>query len=360
MAQQPQGRFRRFVQTPLGQVALILIAVAVVVVTYVFVDVIIAVPAILLFGLAFPIWMGLKRPRFLALVGLVIIVAVAPLATVVFTQEVYVPVSAASSATNVPLSDGKQVMQNATVSPYTGGAGTNFTWTVTIYPQDVPENNSTPVWLNLYISTCPGATGNDSPNCQAGYPFTLLNQTLPNTTQPYTATFHYRIGSNGIWSWQMGIFTKNRTTGVPYFQTLQGDPTYNGIQGPIIGGFAAIYGELITSIYIQDLLLLGAPFYFALLVYMLFKNRERRHKEAQQRALRPGPAPTAPAGTPSAPATGPGTPLPSSQAPLSTPTGPPAAPAPSTVPELNCPKCNAVVYAGEKTCWKCGAALPTS
>lgn len=354
MAQQPPRPFRRFLQTGLGRIVLIVIAVLVVFATYVYVSAIVAIPAILLFGLAVPIWVGLKRPRFLALLGLVIVLTVAPLSTIVITQDVLTPVGLSNSATGIA-ANGEPVMQNATVTPFTGTTSTNFTWTVTVFPVNVPTGNTTPVWLDLYVSTCPGATGNSSPYCSQPYPLTVLNQTLPNQTSPYTVTFHYKIGANGIWDWQMGLYTKNRTSGVPFFQTLVGDPQYNGIEGPVIGGFATIYSELLLTVYFQDFLFLGAPFYFVLLIYMLFKNRERRKKEAQQRAAGPIPPSPPPETTPGSPG-GAGAPLPSSPLPpgKAPPTGSSSA---APVPEFNCPKCNAVVYAGESTCWKCGAPL---
>ncbi len=365
MAQQPKGGIRRFLSTPLGLVVLVALALGLVFLTYVYVSVIIAIPALLLFGLAVPIWCGVKRPRFLALLGLVVVVAVAPIATIVFTQEIMSPVPLASSGAGSPYSHGLPVMVNAGVHPFNGGTATNFTWQVTINPANVSIGNTTPVWLNLYISTCPGATGNNSPYCSAPYSLIILNYTnasgghsLPNTTSPYTVSFHYRIGTTGIWDWQMGIFTKNTTTGKPYFQLLVGDPTYNGIEGPVIGGFYVVYAELISTVFFQDLLFLGAPFFFSLLIYMLFKNRERRRKEAQQRAMGPvSSTGESSGGAPSAPDAK-GAPLPSSQPPPGTSSAPPSTA--SAAEELNCPKCNAVVYTGETTCWKCGAALPST
>ena len=241
-----------------------------------------------------------------------------------------------------------------TVHPFAGTTSTNFTWTVTIYPQNHPAGNTTPYSLFLYISSCPGATGNNSPYCTQPYYLTVLNQPLnPNVTSPYTATFHYQIGSDGVWEWQMGVYTKNSTTHVPFFQLLVGDLTYNGIEGPVIGGFGTIYGDLLGSVYFQDILFLAAPFYFVLLIYMLFKNGNARRLDAQQRA----PTLVPQEGDPAAPTTSPkNSPLPSKdKAP-----GPPPGSSGSTgaTPELNCPKCNAVVYAGEETCWKCGATLP--
>jgi hypothetical protein len=350
VAQQPQGRFRRFLASPIGWVFVLLVANLVVFGIFgALQEPILAIPAILLFGLAIPIWTGHKRARNLALGGLVIVLVVAPASNLVFTQLIMTPVGASASATGPFFSNGPAMMQNATVSPYLGSTDTNFTWNVTVYPANHPPNNSTPVELDLFISTCPGATGNSSPNCSSGYPLTVLqNKTLPNTTSPYLVTFHYRIGSDGVWTWQMGLYTQNNTTKRPYFQLLVGDPLYNGIEGPVIGGFYVIYGDLLPYVYTQDLLYLALPFYIILMVYMLFKARERRRREAAQRAAGPLP-PEKGEGPPAAGA--PGAPLPS------TPKGPSGGTA-SAVAELNCPKCNAVVYAGETNCWKCGEPLP--
>jgi len=353
VAQQPESRLRRFLPTLLGRVVLLLIAIGLTFATYAYVSPFIAIPAILLFGLAVPIWSGIKRPRYLAAAGLVIVLVVAPLATVVFTQEVQTPVGTSQSATGPLFSNGGPVMQNASVSPFTGTTNTNFTWTVTIFPAYRPLGNTTPNEIDLFISTCPGATGNSSPYCSAPYPLTILtDKSLPNQTAPYTVTFHYRVGSNGIWAWQMGIYTNNSTTHVRYFQLLVGDPQYNGIEGPVNGGFWVIYSELLPEFYFQELLLLGAPYFCILLVYMLFKNRERRRREAEQRA--PGPVPPSGGSAPPSPSAK-SAPLPSDKAPGERP-GAAAAPA-SAVEELNCPKCNAVVYKGETTCWKCGSPL---
>jgi hypothetical protein len=342
--------FRRFLGTRIGRVVLIALTILVVFGSYVYVEALLAIPVFLIFGLALPIWVGLKRPRYLALSGLVVVLIVAPLSTLVITQDVRTPVPLASSLTDLPGAGGNALLQNAGVSPYTGTTSTNFTWTVTVYPQYRPAGNSTPVNVSLYISTCPGATSTSPPSwCSAGYPFIQLNHTFPaNLTSSTTVTFHDMIGSNGIWDWQMGVYTKNSTTGALFYQTLVGDPTYNGIEGPVVGSFATTYFELVGTIYFDDALFLGGPFFVILLIYVLFKNRERRRAEARQRAVGPVPA----AGGPSE-VTQP-LPPPSTRPPLTTPAAPPAA------AERTCPNCNAVVYANETRCWKCGADLTGS
>jgi len=340
--------FRRFLRTRLGGVVLIAVTILVVFGSYVYVEALLAIPVFLLFGLALPIWAGIKRPRFLALSGLVVVLIVAPLSTLVITQDVRTPVPLASSLTDLPGTGGNALLQNAGVSPYTGTTSTTFTWTVTVYPKYMPTGNTTLVNLSLYVSTCPGATSTSPPSwCSAGYPFTQLNHTFslpPNSTSPITVSFNDTIGSNGIWDWQMGVYTKNSTTGKVYFQTLVGDATYNGIEGPVVGDFGTTYFELLGTIYIDDALFLGAPFFVILLIYALFKNRERRRNEARQRSA--GPVP--PTGGPSE-----GTePLsPPATRPATTGSGTPAS------PEKTCPNCNAVVYVNETRCWKCGADL---
>ena len=330
--------------TPAGKALLVALALLVVFASYVYVETLVAIPAMLLFGLAVPIWAGLKAPRYLALSGLVIILLVAPLSNVVITQDIMTSIPASFSSPNLPEGNGGSVLQNALVTPYNGGTSTNFTWTVTVLPQYIPAGNSSPLWLSLYISTCPGATGNNSPNCATPYPYFALNQTLPaNLTAESNYTFHYQIGSNGIWDWQLSLAFRNTTTDHLYYIFLLGDPTYNGIEGPVIGGFTATYESLLLTLYFDDFLFLGAPFYFVLLIYMILKRRERTKADAIQRAAGPTPpdemGPSLPAGG------GSGATLPPSASPSGSPK------------EGSCPSCGAVVYAGEKTCWKCGATL---
>ena len=164
MAQQSKGRFRRFLSTPPGKIVLIVLAFAVVFATNAYVSVVVAIPAILLFGLAVPIWAGLKRPRFLALLGLVVVLAVAPVVTIVFTQEILTPVGIANSSNALSASNGQPVMENATVHPFAGTTSTNFTWTVTIYHRTIRREHHALLLVPLHRQLS-GATGNNSPSC---------------------------------------------------------------------------------------------------------------------------------------------------------------------------------------------------
>jgi hypothetical protein len=345
--QQQRGGFRRFLQSPVGKALLIAVTILLVFASFVYVQTLIAIPVFLLFGLAVPIWAGLKAPKFLALSGLVVILLVAPIANAAITQEIMTPLPTAYSATGLPFSNGgSAVMQNASVSPYVGSTSTNFTWTVTVYPQYLAYPNSTLRWITLYISSCPGATGNSSANCSPGFTLWALNQSLAGATTATTVTFHYTIGSEGIWDWQMELAVQNGTQGNITYLLLVGDATYDGLEGPVVGTFTTVFISLLPTLYLDVLLFLGLPFYVVLLLYMVFKSRERRKQDAARRAAGPTPPDDA-GGLPSSSGALP----PSGAAPAA------AAPAAPVSTEGACPNCGAVVYANETTCWKCGASI---
>jgi hypothetical protein len=346
--QQQRGGFRRFLQSPPGKALLIAATILLTFASFVYVQTLIAIPVFLLFGLAVPIWSGLKAPKYLALSGLVVVLLVAPIANAAITQEIMTPLPAASSATGLPFSNGgSAVMQNAAVSPYVGTTSTNFTWTVTIYPQYLPYANSSIDGVALYVSSCPGATSNNSPSCAAGYSLWAFNNTtVKNITSPTNVTFHFQIGSEGIWDWQMELAYRNGTGGNTTYQLLLGDATYNGLEGPVVGNFGSVYESLLPTLYLDVLLFLGIPFYVVLLLYMVFKSREKRKQDAARRAAGPPPDDTGPSVPASAsPGGGDGS---------GKLTGASTAP---VVTEGACPSCGAVVYANETTCWKCGAKI---
>ena len=314
---QQQAGLRGFVQQPLGRVLLIAFAIVVTALTYAYLYALLAIPVMLLVGLAVPIWLGIKRIRFLALLGLVVLLISAPIANVVLTQEVMQPIGAASSPADLVGGGGGAIMQNAQVSPYVGGLSTNFTWNVQIVPQYIPKGNDTPFLLTLYISTCPGATGTNDPNCGAGYPFYELNRTFSpanftNVTD-LPVTFHFIFPSDSIWAWQMGLFLNNSTSPSTHnatFILLVGDPTYNGLEGPVVGTFATTYAQLLLTVYLNILVYLGVPFYVVLLVYMYIKRRQVQRGSAIARS--PGPVATESGGSdapvsPAGPSPTPGT-----------------------------------------------------
>lgn len=357
MQAEPPHGFRGFFQSTVGRVTFVLIAVAVTFAAFTYIGTLLAIPVMMIVGLAFPVWLGLKRPRFLAIAALVVLLAAAPLATIIFSQEILVAPASASSATVAPLGSGGSVLTDATLTPFQGTASTNFTWSVTLEPKYLPSKYNGTIWTNdevqLYISTCPGATTASSSNCASGYPFHVLTYKFPSApTNGTVVPFHHLIGTSGIWSWQMSLVIQNTTnTSNPSYIGLVGDPTYDGIEGPIIGGFATVYGALIGAIYVDEFVYLGLPFYFVLLLYMWYKSRERRRRQAIRRAARAVEAAKSGGTTP-----------PASESPSPPASGGPAAAgaaggAAQGPGELACPACGAVVYAGEAKCWKCGADL---
>jgi hypothetical protein len=350
MASEPTGRFRAFLQTRLGRVVLILIAIGVVFALFSYVATILAIPGILVAGLVLPIWAGVKRPRFLAILGLIVIVAVAPLATVVFSQEALSPPASASTPGVGPYEANGSVLQNASVTPFTGSSTTNFTWTVQVFPKFLNKTYAATNWsndsLDLYVSSCPGATSTNLTYCGSTYTFYVLSHPFSKASPPTNGsviTFTERVPANGIWAWQMALLIQNVSSpATPYMILLAGDPTYNGLEGPIVGGFGVVYAALIGTLYEVALVYLGIPFFFVLLLYMWYKGREARRKDDAARIARVRSSATGdtagPPGSAPPPASG-------------------AAPAAPVAGEVACPRCSAVVYPGETKCWKCGATL---
>lgn len=367
MQAEPAGGFRGFLQSTVGRIVLILLTIGVVFATIAYVGdgAVLAIPIFLIVGLGVPIYAGLKRPRYLAVAGLIVLVAVAPLATIVLSQDIFVPPGSASSAGAAPYEVGGSVLQDATITPFTGSPTTLFTWTVTLYPKYLNTSFAGTNWsqdeLQLFISTCPGATASNLSYCHSllgsSYPFAVVNHTFSGPpANGAVVTFQHLVPANGIWSWQMELVLANASSAANASKIeLVGDPTYDGIEGPILGGFGVVYGALLFPMYEVDLIYLGIPFYFVLVLYMWFKSRERRRREAKRRAAAAssGAATTPAGGTPLAA----GSPGGAAPAPGGA-TGPPAETGGSASPtELSCPSCGAVIYPNEAKCWKCGAAL---
>jgi len=334
---------KAFFATPWGRATLIVGGILALVAAFFYLTVLGAIPTLLLFGLAAPILLGQKRIRDLAIGGLVILLVAAPLASAVYTNQIRMPSSPADSPAVLPFGNGGSVLQNAQVNPFTGPADSPFRFTASVYPQYVPKGLGSPLWINLFVSTCPGATSNGSKACGAGtYPFFLGNQTLPaNASTVQSIAFNETLPGNNIWWWQMAAVERNLTA--PHNLTyifLDPGNGYGTVQGPVTGDFLGTLGVVLPAIYLSIFIYVGVVFYIALLVYWFFKSREARRKQLElvRKDQFSGAALTSRASE-----------MPPEKG---------ATPAAPRREERSCPNCNAVVYENEPTCWKCGASLP--
>ena len=334
---------KKFLNGRIGRIVLIAIAILITAGALLVGGVLFGIVAGILFGLGIPIWVGASRPRFLAIVGVAILVAAPPVWAAVEVPYYFAAPSPVNSTSNF--------LQNATVSPYSAPAGSVFSWEVHVVPSALA--NTTLVNLTLYVSTCPGATGRADPNCGAGYAFSAYPSpvNISGIRQTRTVWFNETISSANIWYWQMGLFYENRTGGA--YDFLVGDASfYNGLLGPIAGDWTTVFGALIGTFYIAVALYVGVPFYIALLVYVIYRMRREKRQLAAARARASSAAPEGGAGTRPRPTRRPPT---GGTAPL--PSSPAAGPAAPPATEQACPNCGAVVYPQETFCWKCGAAL---
>jgi hypothetical protein len=351
---QPAASLRAFVQSRYGKISLVVLAVATLAASFYYLGPYFAIPSFLLFGLGVPIYLGWKVPRELAILGLVAILVCGPIVNYGLTQQVMVPstpVTSASDATNA--SSGLPVLTNASEGPYNAPGGTNYTFTVDLYANRLPDNY-VPDQLWLYVSTCPGATGPSSPFCGAGYPFYPVNESVVNdTASPTAVTFHLPLPGPNVWWWQMGLLADKTVLNVSTNQTnttyawifLDVDNPYGAVQGPVSGTWLSTYDLLLPNTVLSVVFYPGTVFFLALLVYVFLKNREAKRKASRAAASETPIPPTS--GAPPAP--------------------PPANASPTSGsmdaarrPEAACPKCGAVVYPKETQCWKCGTPLAPS
>ncbi|MGA7923108.1 MAG: zinc ribbon domain-containing protein [Thermoplasmata archaeon] len=323
------------------------VATGVLIGSFIFLGALVAIPTFLIFGLALPIYLGWKIPRQLAVAGLVAILVAVPLAGLAETDILRTPSPPAASDTTSPNGNGGSVLSNAVATPYAGAEGALYTFTVDVNASYLVPGVVLSGHIVLDVSTCAGATGNNSPSCSTPYPFYTQNETLPANLTTATVTFTQALPGPNIWWWTIGAEAENSTNHTLLWIFLDPANGYGTIQGPVTGNFASTFILILPAILVDLLFYPALVFYFALLIYMLFKNRERRRKQAQEAAKAADmPPDTAAAATPS---TSPGTPSLSSGSSAAKPV------------ENACPNCGAVVYPGEKTCWKCGVALgPTA
>ncbi|MCI4337657.1 MAG: zinc ribbon domain-containing protein [Thermoplasmata archaeon] len=344
---------KALVQTRAGKIVLFLIALATLAASFFYLGPYFAIPTFLLAGLGLPIYLGWKVPKHLAILGIAALLLAAPIVNYGLTSEAMTPSPAVNSSTDHGnTSTGAPVLTNATATPYNGAGGSAFAFTVDLYPNRLPTNY-TPYQLWVYVSTCPGATGNSSPFCGSGYPFYPVGQNVTTVSaSPTPVTFHVNLPGPNIWWWQMGLLARattfnasaNKTNTTYQWIFLAVPNAYGAVQGPITGTWATTYQLLLPQTAIDILFYPGIVFFLALLVYVFLKSREARRKA--QRAA--SDAEMIPPTTGAPPSSTGGTPPPSAS---------PAVTGAARRAESSCPKCGAVVYPDEKNCWKCGAPL---
>ena len=332
---QLRSSIKAFVAKPLGRLALLAFITLALAGSSIYLGYLIAIPVFLLTGLGLPIVLGWNRPRTLFLIGLAALLVAAPIVTAGTVSLLLTPSPAINGEVFAPHT--QSVLQNATVQPYYRSGGGNFTFTVDVNPAFLPNGSGPKVlWINMFLSTCPDATTNNSSSCGGlgGYPFHFGNFTY-NSSAPRTVTFVEKAGGVNVWWWTMGAAYVNSTGKVAwvYLSPANG---YSTAEGPVTGDYLSIYTLVLPAIYFTVFIYPGLVFFLGLLVYFFLKVRQRR---------RAGGAPPVPAPSAAAAPVGPVT------------RGPAAPAAPPARPELACPKCGAVVYAGESRCWKCGAPL---
>lgn len=337
---------KSFGAKPVGRLLLAGIATGTLVGSFLELSPFIAIPTFLFFGLAVPIYLGWKRPRQLAIMGLAVLLVAAPIASAAYADTIRQPSPTASSDNYSPYGSGGSVLQNAQVHPFTGAGGGTYNFSVEVFPQYVPANTSGLLWIELFVTTCIGATGNNSPYCPSPYPFYAPNATLPaNLSGPFTVFFNQVLPGQNIWWFQFA--TAYRSGPQQNITWIFLDPSngYGAVEGPVSGNYVSTVELVIPGIYQDMFFYPGAIFFLGLLIYFVFKRREAARQGGGGGA---GPAPP-----PSTPAPGGATP-PTAPGPAS------AAPAPPGGSELRCPNCKAVVYANETSCWKCGTSLTKS
>ncbi|MCI4368754.1 MAG: hypothetical protein L3K09_04245 [Thermoplasmata archaeon] len=335
------GGWKAFFQSIVGRAVLIVIGIVTVALSFLFVGAIVAILAMLIFGLAVPIYLGIKSLKQLAIMGIVIILLAPIMAGPIFAYTARQTSPAAASSSDLPYGNNGSILQNAVVRPFTGPAGGVYVYSMSLNPQFLPANSSGVLWVEIFISTCPDATSNTSAYCASGYPFYNYTRSfgVNGTFTDQQVTFNVTLPGSQIWWWQAAAVFN--VSGKITWAFLVSDSGYTDEQGPVSGDFLSTTAIATESIFTVVPIYVGFVYFFALLVYGYFKNRERR-RSAPSMGLPPSGAPPSTA------------PFPGGSAGTVAPGG---SPAPG---ELTCPNCKAVVYPNEASCWKCGASLTGS
>lgn len=330
---------KAFAAKPLGRIAVLAFITLCMAGAAIYLGYLIAIPVFLVTGVAFPIYLGWTRARTLFLVGLAAILVGAPIVTAGTVSLLQTPSAAANGVVFSPHS--YSPLGNATVHPYTSSGAANFTFVVDVNPALLPNGSQAKVlWVNFFLSTCPNAETNNSSSCGrvGAYPFHFQNLSY-NSSVARELTFHQTIGGVNVWWWTIGISYLNATGNLTWTYLSPGTG-YTTVEGPVTGDFLSIFELILPAIYFTVFVYLGLIFFLAVLIYLFLVSRRQRRAGGAPAVSPPAGAPTGPGST-----TAPGT-----------PTKSPTTGAPSR-PELACPSCGAVVYAGETRCWKCGTPL---
>jgi hypothetical protein len=275
---QQSGGVKAFFGRPIGKGVLVVVALLTLVGSFLYLGPLLAVPTFLLFALALPIYMGWKRIRDLAIVGLVVLLIAAPIASALDAQQIRLTAPPATSDTTLPYGNGSAVITDAQVTPFLGAVGGVYDFSLWLTPSALPANSSGLLWAALYISTCPGATGNSSPYCNAGYPFLEVNHTaLPNGSAPFLEQFNVTLNDGPqIWWWQASTGYEANHSASDVVSIFLDVPTYGSQEGPVTGPFFSTFELVLVPIFEALLLYTGTVFFFALLVYMYFRTRRQR------------------------------------------------------------------------------------
>lgn len=325
------GGVKAFVASPLGKALLTAVAAVVLALALIYLGALIAIAAFLLFMLAIPIYLGWKRPRELAVCGLIALLVAGPIASTLYAQEIRSPSAAVASDAQAGTGGTGSVLTNAYVSPFAADTGTSFKFSVTVNPEYLPSGAHAPEYVVVYLTTCPGADSANNSACGGGgYPFWELNDSFNatiNTTE--VVGLSQTLHAANLWFWLMAFIYTNSTNGSQYIW-VNPQSGYNAVQGPVSGSFASTVGLIIPTVYGEVFVYVGLTFYAGLLLYWYLRVRSERRN-----APPPGPLTTGAPGGPPGP---------------SGPSGASAAPS----NERKCANCGAVIYPSETSCWKCG------
>ncbi|MCI4358109.1 MAG: zinc ribbon domain-containing protein [Thermoplasmata archaeon] len=329
------GGWKQFGTRKEGRALLMALAISTLVASLFYLGPYVAIAVLLVFGAALPIYLGWKRPRQLAIAAFAVLLVSAPIFSAAYAGELRVPSPAASSNPAFPFGNGAPAVHDARVTPFDGNPGGVYNFSATVDPKNLPPSESAR-FLELFISDCPGATGNRSPSCPAGYAFYVLNHTFLQTPgAAVTVTYSQALPGTDVWWWNLALAISNASAPKAYtWVWLFVNGGYTGVQGPVSGNYLATTEFILPAAYEVIFIYPGIVFYIGLLIYVLLKNREANR--GRSRVALP----------PDLPTSGPVPPT-SSATPRS----------PSGLAERTCPNCGAVVYPNESTCWKCGKSL---